>query len=151
MIRKLKASNFFPTIYTTSGWTRSQRTLVGGAGGARPSNSWTGRAGPGIGMGNEGRPPQQPIHRGLSNCPTLNKTSTNPQGGADLGHPHRRPAVAGHAPGLGVFRLAHGVFMGARTLGDDGRGRRRRRRPAPRSFAMLPFCGYNMGITSATG
>ena len=49
MIRTLKASNFFPTLFTNVGLdTRHERALVGGAGGPARRTCSTGRAGPGI-------------------------------------------------------------------------------------------------------
>jgi phosphoenolpyruvate carboxykinase (GTP) len=75
-----------------------------------------------------------------------------PEGRADLGDPVRRRRASAVPLVTESFDWQHGTFLGRLRLVRDDGGRRRRHRPAaPRPFAMLPFCGYNMGDYMGTG
>ena len=136
MIRTLKASKFYPTIFTNVGLnTGHERALVGRAGRAGPGEHG-GLAGPALGPDPWGR--RRPIRiRGsrcrIYNCPTLSPEFDNPQGvpisAIILGGRRSQliPLVT-EAFNWDARRL-HG---GADGVGDDGRGRRQGRRAATR-------------------
>ncbi len=147
MIRTLKGRNFFPTLYTNVG--RDVDTN---------EPWWEGLDGPPAHVEDwQGRPwkpgsKEKIAHANsrftvsLYNCPTLSKEFDNPKGvpisAILIGgrRSHLMPLV------VEAFDWAHGVFMGARTGSETtaaaaGAVGVLRRDP----FAMLPFCGYNMG------
>jgi len=147
MIRTLKGRNFYPTLYTNVG--RDVDTN---------EPWWEGLDGPPANIEDwQGRPwksgskdkiahPNSRFTVSLYNCPTLSKEFDNPHGvpisAILIGgrRSHLMPLV------VESFDWAHGVFMGARTGSETtaaaaGAVGVLRRDP----FAMLPFCGYNMG------
>lgn len=148
MMRTLKTSNFYPTLFTNVGLNLdTNEPWWEGLDGPVPSNlvDWQGK-------------PWNPSHRtkaahpnsrftvSIYNCPTLSREFDNPCGvpisAIILGGRRSRliPLV------MEAFSWEHGIFMGARqgsettaaTAGEIGLLRRD-------PFAMLPFCGYNMG------
>ncbi len=147
MIRTLKGRNFYPTLYTNVG--RDVETN---------EPWWEGLDGPPAAVEDwQGRPwkagskekiahPNSRFTVSLYNCPTLSPEFDNPQGvpisAILIGgrRSHLMPLV------VEAFDWTHGVFMGARTGSETtaaaaGAVGVLRRDP----FAMLPFCGYNMG------
>jgi phosphoenolpyruvate carboxykinase (GTP) len=147
MIRTLKGRNFYPILYTNVG--RDVDTN---------EPWWEGLDGPPPHMEDwQGRPwkpgskekiahPNSRFTVSLYNCPTLSKEFDNPNGvpisAILIGgrRSHLMPLV------VESFDWSHGVFMGARTGSETtaaaaGAVGVLRRDP----FAMLPFCGYNMG------
>ena len=147
MIRTLKASNFFPTIYTNVGLDTdaNEPWWEGLEGPPEHMLDWQGRPW-NPGMGTKAAHPNSRFTVALSNCPTLNKNFDDPQGvpisAILIGGRRSRvmPLV------VESFDWPHGVFMGARTGSETtaaaaGAVGVLRRDP----FAMLPFCGYNMG------
>jgi len=147
MIRTLKGRNFYPILYTNVGRDVDKNEPW-----------WEGLDGPPPNMEDwQGRPwksgskdkiahPNSRFTVSLYNCPTLSKEFDNPRGvpisAILIGgrRSHLMPLV------VEAFDWAHGVFMGARTGSETtaaaaGAVGVLRRDP----FAMLPFCGYNMG------
>ncbi len=147
MIRTVKASNFFPTLFTNVGLaTDTNEPWWEGLEGPPPNMlDWQGRSwAPGSGV--KIAHPNSRFTVSLTNCPTLNPAFDSPQG-----VPISAILIGGrrsHVMPLVVesFDWPHGVFMGARTGSETtaaaaGAVGVLRRDP----FAMLPFCGYNMG------
>jgi phosphoenolpyruvate carboxykinase (GTP) len=147
MIRTVKASNFFPTLFTNVGLaTDTNEPWWEGLEGPPPNMlDWQGRSwAPGSGV--KVAHPNSRFTVSLTNCPTLNPAFDSPQG-----VPISAILIGGrrsHVMPLVVesFDWPHGVFMGARTGSETtaaaaGAVGVLRRDP----FAMLPFCGYNMG------
>jgi len=147
MIRTLQGRNFYPTLYTNVG--RDVDTN---------EPWWDGLDGPPANVEDwQGRPwkpgskekiahPNSRFTVSLYNCPVLSKEFDNPKGvpisAILIGgrRSHLMPLV------VEAFDWSHGVFMGARTGSETtaaaaGAVGVLRRDP----FAMLPFCGYNMG------
>jgi len=148
MIRTLKGSNFFPTLFTNVALnTDTNEPWWEGLDGSVPENllDWQGNPWS-PSMGTKAAQPNSRFTVSLYNCPTLSKEFDNPQGvpisAIILGGRRSRliPLVAE------AFNWDHGVFFGARmgsetTAAAAGKVGMLRRDP----FAMLPFCGYNMG------
>jgi phosphoenolpyruvate carboxykinase (GTP) len=147
MIRTLKASNYFPTLYTNVGLDLEANEPW-----------WEGLSAPPARMADwQGRPwdpksgakaahPNSRFTVSLYNSPTLDPEFDNPKGvpisAILIGgrRSHLMPLV------VEAFDWTHGVFIGARTGSETtaaaaGAVGDLRRDP----FAMLPFCGYNMG------
>ncbi|MDD8027581.1 MAG: phosphoenolpyruvate carboxykinase (GTP), partial [Acidobacteriota bacterium] len=147
MVRTIKASNFFPTLYTNVGLaTDTNEPWWEGLEGPPPNMlDWQGRPWS-PGLGTKAAHPNSRFTVSLTNCPTLNPAFDSPQG-----VPISAILIGGrrsHVMPLVVesFDWPHGVFMGARTGSETtaaaaGAVGVLRRDP----FAMLPFCGYNMG------
>ena len=148
MMRTLKTSNFYPTIFTNVALkTDTNEPWWEGLDGAPPENllDWQGR--PWDPSNNtKAAHPNSRFTVSLYNCPTLSPEYDNPQGvpisAIILGGRRSRliPLVTE------AFNWDHGVFMGARmgsetTAAAAGKVGMLRRDP----MAMLPFCGYNMG------
>ena len=147
MMRTLKASNFYPTLFTNTAldadtnepWWEglnhsSPKNLIGWQG--KPWDSSQGKA----------AHPNSRFTVSIYNCPALSKEYDNPKGvpisAILLGGRRARtmPLV------MEAFNWQNGVFMGARTGSETTAAASSdvgvlRRDP----MAMLPFCGYNMG------
>ncbi|MGD0783046.1 MAG: phosphoenolpyruvate carboxykinase (GTP), partial [Candidatus Aminicenantales bacterium] len=147
MIRTLQASNFYPTIFTNVGLAQdaNEPWWEGLDGPPDRMLDWQGRPW-NPGLGTKAAHPNSRFTVSLSNCPTLDRDYDNPRG-----VPISAILIGGrrsHVMPLVVesFGWPHGVFMGARTGSETtaaaaGAVGVLRRDP----FAMLPFCGYNMG------
>ncbi|HOF82675.1 MAG: phosphoenolpyruvate carboxykinase (GTP) [Acidobacteriota bacterium] len=147
MIRTLKGRNFYPTLYTNVGRdVDANEPWWEGLDGLPPRmEDWQGR--PWIpGSKDKIAHPNSRFTVSLYNCPTLSPEFDNPRGvpisAILIGgrRSHLMPLV------VEAFDWTHGVFMGARTGSETtaaaaGAVGVLRRDP----FAMLPFCGYNMG------
>lgn len=149
MIRTLKASKFYPTIFTNVALrTDTNEPWWEGLDGGPPREKvvdWQGRPWDPA-SGTKAAHPNSRFTVSLYNCPTLSPEYDNPQGvpisAIILGGRRSRliPLVTE------AFNWEHGVFMGARmgsetTAAAAGKVGVLRRDP----MAMLPFCGYNMG------
>jgi phosphoenolpyruvate carboxykinase (GTP) len=147
MIRTIKASNFFPTLFTNVGLaTDTNEPWWEGLEGPPPNMlDWQGRPW-NPSLGTKAAHPNSRFTVALGNCPTLDPAFDSPQGvpisAILIGgrRSHVMPLV------VEAFDWPHGVFMGARTGSETtaaaaGAVGVLRRDP----FAMLPFCGYNMG------
>jgi len=147
MIRTLQASNFYPTLYTNVGLdTDTNEPWWEGMDGPPPHMlDWQGRPWQ-PGSKEKIAHPNSRFTVSLYNCPTLSKEVDNPRGvpisAILIGgrRSHLMPLV------VEAFDWSQGVFMGARTGSETtaaaaGAVGVLRRDP----FAMLPFCGYNMG------
>jgi len=147
MVRTLQASNFYPTLYTNVGLdTDTLEPWWEGLDGPPPNMlDWQGRPWKPGSKENIAHPNSR-FTVSLYNCPTLSKEFDNPKGvpisAILIGgrRSHLLPLV------VEAFDWSHGVFMGARTGSETtaaaaGAVGVLRRDP----FAMLPFCGYNMG------
>jgi phosphoenolpyruvate carboxykinase (GTP) len=148
MVRTLKGSDFYPTLFTNVALnTDTNEPWWEGLDGSVPEHllDWQGNPWS-PSMGTKAAQPNSRFTVSLYNCPTLSKEFDNPQGvpisAIILGGRRSRliPLVAE------AFDWDHGVFFGARmgsetTAAAAGKVGVLRRDP----FAMLPFCGYNMG------
>jgi len=147
MIRTLKGRNFFPTLYTNVGRDvdTNEPWWDGLDGPPAHVEDWQGRLWA-PGSKEKIAHPNSRFTVSLYNCPTLSKEFDNPRGvpisAILIGgrRSHLMPLV------VEAFDWSHGVFMGARTGSETtaaaaGAVGVLRRDP----FAMLPFCGYNMG------
>ncbi|MCX6578316.1 MAG: phosphoenolpyruvate carboxykinase (GTP) [Candidatus Aminicenantes bacterium] len=147
MIRTLKASNFYPTIFTNVALDQdtNEPWWEGLEGPPKNLLDWQGKPWDST-SGTKAAHPNSRFTVSLYNCPTLSRQFDNPQGvpisAILLGGRRSRliPLVTE------AFDWPHGVFMGARTGSETtaaaaGKVGVLRRDP----FAMLPFCGYNMG------
>ncbi len=147
MMRTLRASNFYPTLFTNVGLDldANEPWWEGLEGPPAHMADWQGKPWT-PSLGTKAAHPNSRFTVSLYNCPTLSKQFDNPQGvpisAILLGgrRSHAVPLVTE------AFDWAHGVFLGARTGSETtaaaaGQVGVLRRDP----FAMLPFCGYNMG------
>jgi phosphoenolpyruvate carboxykinase (GTP) len=148
MIRTLKGTRYYPTIFTNVGLNLdANEPWWEGLDGPVPENmvDWQGRAWD-KSLGTKAAHPNSRFTVSVTNCPTLSPDFDNPQGvpisAIILGGRRSKliPLVAE------AFSWDHGVFMGARmgsetTAAAAGKIGVLRRDP----MAMLPFCGYNMG------
>jgi phosphoenolpyruvate carboxykinase (GTP) len=148
MIRTLKGSNFYPTIFTNVGLDLDKNEpWWEGLDGPVPPHmlDWQGRPWNPT-LGTKAAHPNSRFTVSITNCPSLSREFDNPKGvpisAMILGGRRSRliPLVTE------AFNWEHGVFMGARmgsetTAAAAGKVGVLRRDP----MAMLPFCGYNMG------
>ena len=147
MVRTLKADKFYPTLFTNVGLDLDKNEpWWEGADGAVPQRvaDWQGK--PWTPNDAKAAHANSRFTVSLYNAPTLSKEFDNPKGvpiSAILLGGKRTQLVPLVAE---AFDWAHGVFFGARcgsetTAAAAGQVGQLRRHP----FAMLPFCGYNMG------
>ena len=147
MIRTLKKSGFYPSIFTNVALdkTTNEPWWEGlDEGGDRWLEDWKGNRWDSA-SGTKAAHPNSRFTVSLYNCPTLSPEIDNP-----LGVPISAMIFGGRRSHLiplvaEAFDWPHGVFMGARsgsetTAAAEGKMGVLRRDP----FAMLPFCGYNM-------
>jgi phosphoenolpyruvate carboxykinase (GTP) len=148
MIRTLKGSKFYPTIFTNVGLDLDANVpWWEGLDGPVPEHmvDWQGKPWD-PSMGTKAAHPNSRFTVSITNCPTLSREFDNPKGvpisAIILGGRRSRliPLITE------AFNWEHGVFMGARmgsetTAAAAGKVGVLRRDP----MAMLPFCGYNMG------
>jgi phosphoenolpyruvate carboxykinase (GTP) len=148
MMRTLKASNFYPTLFTNVALNLdTNEPWWEGLDSPVPENllDWQGLPWDSS-KGTKAAHPNSRFTVSLYNCPTLSKQFDNPQG-----VPISAIILGGRRSKLiplvvEAFNWDHGVFLGARqgsetTAAAAGQVGVLRRDP----FAMLPFCGYNMG------
>jgi phosphoenolpyruvate carboxykinase (GTP) len=148
MVRTLQANKFYPTLFTNVGLDLdTNNPWWEGADGATPKRvaDWQGKPWTPDG-GTKAAHPNSRFTVSLYNAPTLSKEFDNPNG-----VPISAILMGGKRTKLiplvmEAFDWAHGVFLGARigsetTAAASGQVGQLRRDP----FAMLPFCGYNMG------
>jgi len=148
MIRTLKAAKVYPTIFTNTALDKD-RNEPWWEGLDLPESKnivdWQGKPWDPAG-GTKGAHPNSRFTVSIYSCPVLSKEYDNPQGvpisAMIFGgrRSHLIPLIAEAAV------WPQGVFMGARmgsetTAAAAGKVGVLRRDP----FAMLPFCGYNMG------
>jgi phosphoenolpyruvate carboxykinase (GTP) len=149
MIRTLKNSNFYPTIFTNVGLnTDSNEPWWEGLDGPVPEHmvDWQGQPWDQT-RGTKAAHPNSRFTVSLTSCPTLSPEYDNPKG-----VPISAIILGGRRSTLiplitESFNWEHGVFLGARmgsetTAAAAGKVGVLRRDP----MAMLPFCGYNMGL-----
>jgi len=148
MIRTLKASNFYPTIFTNVALNQdTNEPWWEGLDGPVPEHllDWQGQPWDSKNKTKAAHPNSR-FTVSLYNCPTLSREYDNPRG-----VPITAIILGGRRSKLiplitEAFNWEHGVFMGARmgsetTAAAAGKVGVLRRDP----MAMLPFCGYNMG------
>jgi len=148
MIRTLKNSNFYPTLFTNVALnTETNEPWWEGLSEEPPEHplDWQGRPWDPA-QGTKAAHPNSRFTVSIYNCPTLSREYDNPQG-----VPISAVILGGRRSKLiplvtEAFNWDHGVFMGARmgsetTAAAAGKVGVLRRDP----MAMLPFCGYNMG------
>ncbi len=147
MIRTLKTSYFYPTIFTNVALDQNTNEPWWEGLASPPKNlvDWQGKPWDGT-SGTKAAHPNSRFTVSLYNCPTLSRQFDNPQG-----VPISAILLGGRRSQLiplvtESFDWPHGVFMGARsgsetTAAAAGKVGVLRRDP----MAMLPFCGYNMG------
>jgi phosphoenolpyruvate carboxykinase (GTP) len=148
MVRTLKASNFYPTLFTNVALnTDTNEPWWEGFDGPVPEHllDWQGQPWDSS-KKTKAAHPNSRFTVSLYNCPTLSREYDNPQG-----VPISAIILGGRRSKLiplitEAFSWEHGVFMGARmgsetTAAAAGKVGVLRRDP----MAMLPFCGYNMG------
>jgi phosphoenolpyruvate carboxykinase (GTP) len=148
MIRTLKNSNFYPTLFTNVALnTDENEPWWEGLDENPPEHllDWQGRPWD-PGQNTKAAHPNSRFTVSIYNCPTLSREYDNPQG-----VPISAIILGGRRSKLiplvtEAFNWDHGVFMGARmgsetTAAAAGKVGMLRRDP----MAMLPFCGYNMG------
>jgi len=149
MIRTLKNSNFYPTIFTNVGLnTETNEPWWEGLDGSVPEHmvDWQGQPWDQNKVTKAAHPNSR-FTVSLTNCPTLSQEYDNPKG-----VPISAIILGGRRSQLiplitEAFNWEHGVFLGARmgsetTAAAAGKVGVLRRDP----MAMLPFCGYNMGL-----
>jgi len=149
MIRTLKNSNFYPTIFTNVGLnTETNEPWWEGFDGPVPEHmvDWQGQPWDKT-KTTKAAHPNSRFTVSLTNCPTLSPEYDNPRG-----VPISAIILGGRRSELiplitESFNWEHGVFLGARmgsetTAAAAGKVGVLRRDP----MAMLPFCGYNMGL-----
>jgi phosphoenolpyruvate carboxykinase (GTP) len=148
MIRTLKGTKFYPTIFTNVGLNLdTNEPWWEGLDGPVPERlaDWQGQPWDAA-KGTKAAHPNSRFTVSLGNCPTLSPEYDNPRGvpisAIILGGRRSRliPLITES------LNWDHGVFMGARmgsetTAAAAGKVGVLRRDP----MAMLPFCGYNMG------
>jgi phosphoenolpyruvate carboxykinase (GTP) len=148
MIRTLRTSNFYPTIFTNVALnTDTNEPWWEGFDGPVPEHlvDWQGKPWDPSSPGRAAHPNSR-FTVSIYNCPTLSREYDNPRG-----VPISAIILGGRRSKLiplvtEAFDWEHGVFMGARmgsetTAAAAGKVGVLRRDP----MAMLPFCGYNMG------
>jgi phosphoenolpyruvate carboxykinase (GTP) len=148
MMRTLKTSNFYPTLFTNVALkTDTNEPWWEGLDGAPPEQllDWQGQPWD-PSKKTKAAHPNSRFTVSLYNCPTLSPEYDNP-----LGVPISAIILGGRRSRLiplltEAFNWDHGVFIGARmgsetTAAAAGKVGMLRRDP----MAMLPFCGYNMG------
>ena len=148
MIRTLKGTKYYPTIFTNVGLNLdTNEPWWEGQDGPVPEHmvDWQGQPWD-TSRGTKAAHPNSRFTVSLTNCPTLSPEFDNP-----LGVPISAIILGGRRSKLiplitEAFNWEHGVFMGARmgsetTAAAAGKVGVLRRDP----MAMLPFCGYNMG------
>jgi phosphoenolpyruvate carboxykinase (GTP) len=148
MIRTLKGTRFYPTIFTNVGLNlETNEPWWEGLDGPVPAQmvDWQGQPWSTT-KGTKAAHPNSRFTVSIGNCPTLSPEADNPKG-----VPISAMIFGGRRSRLiplitEAFNWDHGVFMGARmgsetTAAAAGKVGVLRRDP----MAMLPFCGYNMG------
>jgi phosphoenolpyruvate carboxykinase (GTP) len=148
MVRTLKASNSYPTLFTNVALNpETNEPWWEGLDGAVPEHllDWQGQPWDPQKMTKAAHPNSR-FTVSIYNSPTLSREYDNPRG-----VPISAIILGGRRSKLiplitEAFNWEHGVFMGARmgsetTAAAAGRVGVLRRDP----MAMLPFCGYNMG------
>ncbi|MBU4376680.1 MAG: phosphoenolpyruvate carboxykinase (GTP) [Candidatus Omnitrophica bacterium] len=148
MLKTLKATNFYPTLFTNTGLdTENNEPWWEGLDGAIPKNllDWQGKSWDSS-SGSKAAHPNSRFTVSIYNSPTLSKEFDNPKG-----VPISAIILGGRRTQLiplvtEAFNWQHGVYLGARTGSETTAAAAHqvgvlRRDP----MAMLPFCGYNMG------
>ena len=148
MVHTLKADKFYPTLFTNVALDLDKNVpWWEGADGGVPKRvaDWQGKPWTPEG-GTKAAHPNSRFTVSLYHAPTLSREFDNPKG-----VPISAILMGGKRTKLiplvmESFDWAHGVFLGARigsemTAAAAGQVGQLRRDP----FAMLPFCGYNMG------
>jgi phosphoenolpyruvate carboxykinase (GTP) len=148
MVHTLKADKFYPTLFTNVGLDLDKNEpWWEGADGSVPQRvaDWQGKPWPNTDGGKAAHANSR-FTVSLYNAPTLSPEFDNPKG-----VPISAILIGGKRTQLvplvtEAFDWANGVFFGARTGSEmtaaaAGQIGQLRRDP----FAMLPFCGYNMG------